>query len=242
MYQFNMSVGKANARWYSAIEKPLTIKLRALDGVVASGDNGRRVEISVACESDRRARAEKIIRQTLVEMYLTVVKYEYLAGVLKIPGLSSGGFKLLLHTLVVFDCEAESELVEQSLVLKDCLALDGFFYFRLDELKKRWDEIVQLASSNSIYLSREETLNELLKFLMSAVAPKIPKLSVLSVDNRYHVSGRFQNSDFEFRFLSPDKLLIYLINAAPLELTLDGEFPDKQVYRKIVSIFEGKSV
>ncbi|MCL2797946.1 MAG: hypothetical protein FWD58_07835 [Firmicutes bacterium] len=240
MYQFNMSVNQKNAGWFSAIEKTLAIKLRALDGVVASKDEGQRVEISIACENGRRSEAEAVISRTLSEMYLTVCKYEYLHAALKIPSLARQSYKILIHTLVVFDREAESEIVEKNLVLGDYLALDGFFYFRLGELKKRWDEIAQLASSNSLYLSREETLNELLKFLMSAVTPKIPKLSISVDAGHYNVSGRFQNSDFEFRITSADKLLIYLINAAPLELTLDGKFPDERLYKRIVSIFDGK--
>ena len=240
MYQFNMSVNQKNAGWFSAIEKTLAIKLKALDGVVASKNGGQRIEISIACESDRRSEAEAVIQNTLMEMYLTVCKYEYLHTALKIPALGEQSYKILIHTLVVFDREAEGEIVEKNLALNDYLALDGFFYFRLSELKKRWDEIAQLASSNSLYLSREETLNELLKFLMSAVTPKIPKLSVSVDSGRYHVSGRYQNSDFEFRIHSADKLLIYLINAAPLELTLDGKFADERLYKRIVSIFDGK--
>jgi len=240
MYQFNMSVNKKNAGWFSAIEKVFTIKMRALDGVVAFKDNASRIEISAACESERRGEAEEVIKHTLREMYLTVCKYEYLAGVLKIPALSRDSFKILIHTLVVFDREAENEIIENNLVLNDCLALDGFFHFRLGELKKRWDEIAQLASHNSLYLNHEETLNELLRFLISAVTPKIQKLSVSVSEGCYNVTGRYQNSNFEFRLLSPEKLLVYLINVAPLELTLDGEFSDERLYKRIVSIFDGK--
>ena len=236
-----MSVNQKNTGWFSAIEKTLSIKLKALDGIVASKNNGLRVEISVACENAHRACAESIIKKTLRDMYLTVCKYDYLRDSLRLPALSEESYKILLHTLVVFDREAECEIIEKSLMLNDYLALDGFFHFRLGELRKRWDEIAQLASSNSLYLSREDTLNELLKFLMSAVAPKIQKLSVSALADRYNVTGQYGNSEFEFHIFSPDKLLIYLINTAPLELTLDGEFTDKRLHKRIVSMFDGKS-
>ena len=242
MYQFNMSVDKKNAAWFLSVEKVITIKMKAFDGVVAAKCNKARMEISVACESMHRAAAEEIIKNTLREMYLTVCKYEFLANTFKLPFLSEESYKILLHTLVVFDREAENEIIERNLVLNDYLALDGFFNFRLTELKTRWEEIAQLASNNSVYLNHEETLNELLKFLMSAVTPKIQKLAVSVLPDYFNVKGKYQNSSFEFRILSPEQLMIYLINIAPLELTLDGDFEDQNLYKRIVSIFDGKTV
>ena len=241
MYQFNMSVDKKNAGWFLSVEKIFTIKMKGLDGVVASKANKARTDISVACESGRRAEAVEIIKKTLGEMYLTVCKYDYLADALKIPFLSEESYKILLHTLVAFDREAESEIIEKNLAINDYLALDGFFNFRLGELRGRWDEIANLASSNSLYLNHEETLNELLKFLMSAVTPKISKLSILALSDHYSVTGQYKSSRFTFRICSPEQLMIYLINIAPLELTLEGEFSDEKLYKRIVSIFDGKS-
>ncbi|MCL2062123.1 MAG: hypothetical protein FWH03_05830 [Firmicutes bacterium] len=236
-----MSVDKRNARWFSSIEKVFTIKMKALDGVVASKVNPARIEISVACESIHRRNAEEIIKKTLSEMYLTVAKFDYLESALKMPFISEDSYKILIHTLVAFDREAEYEIIEKNLTLNDYLALDGFFYFRLGELRSRWDEIAALACNNSLYLNNEETLNELLKFLMSAVTPKIQKLSVAVKRDSYNVTGSYKNSSFEFRIGSPEQLLIYLINIAPLELTLEGEFSDEKLYKRIVSIFDGKS-
>ena len=215
--------------------------MKALDGVVASKDSLARIEISAACENSHRSEAMDIIKKTLTEMYLTVCKYEYLENLLKIPLLSEHSYKILIHTLVAFDREAESEIIESNLLINDYLALDGFFYFRLSELKKRWDEIAQLASNNSLYLNHEETLNELLKFLMSAVTPKIQKLSVFAAQDYFNVSGHYKSSHFEFKILDPEQLMIYLINVAPMELILEGDFMDNKLYKRIVSIFDGKT-
>jgi len=241
MYQFNMSVDKAHAAWFSSIDKVLTIQMKALDGVMADKLCETRVEVSVACENAQKSEAKKIIKKTLTEMYLTVVKFEYLKNSLKIPYLCDMSFSILLHTLVAFDREAETEIIDKNLKITDYLALDGFFNFRLCELKKRWDEIAELASNNARHLHQEETLNELLKFLMSAITPKIPKLSISVLSDHFNVSGQYKNSRFEFRILNPEQLMIYLINVAPLELTLEGEFADKKLYNRIVSIFDGKS-
>ena len=241
MYQFNMSLDAKWASWFSQIEKVLAIQLKALSGVVASTTNGNRLEVSIACENANKLEAKRILKNTLTEMYLTICKFEYLDNALNLPHLSDTSRILLLHTLVAFDKEAEQEIVEKALVIKDYLALDGFFNFKLGELKDRWDDIAQLASSNARFLHVEETLNELLKFLMSAITPKIQKLCISVLADHFNVKGKYKNSNFEFRIPSAEQLMIYLINVAPIELTLEGDFSDEALYNRIISIFDGKS-
>ncbi|MCL2847869.1 MAG: hypothetical protein FWE13_03870 [Firmicutes bacterium] len=227
--------------WITAVEKVLVLQFKGIDGVVATSENIGRIVLSIACERDKKPEAKKIISSVLKEMYLTRVKYEYLKYRLKITQLSEMSSNLLLHSLVAFDRESEGEIIERELKFGDCISLEGFFNFRLGELKERWNEIASLATNNAIHLHQDETLNELLKFLMSAVTPKIQKLSIEAVDNRFSVKGLYKKNHFEFSFFSSDQLMIYLINVAPLELTLEGEFSDKKLYNRIVSIFDGKS-
>jgi len=241
MYQLNITVDKEHESWYKSIEKVLKIQVKEINGVIANRTIGTRLEISIACENSFKAKAKTIVKKTLSELYLTLVKYEYLEGKVKITGLPKDSFSILIHTLVAFDREAEEEILRSILSIEYNFALDGFFNFRLGELKQRWNDIAQLASNNAIYLGNEETLNELLKFLMSAVTPKIQKIVVSVLADHFNVTGRYKNSKFEFRIFSPEQLLIYLINVAPLELTLEGEFEDKRLYNRIVSIFDGKS-
>ncbi|MCL2375601.1 MAG: hypothetical protein FWC82_03675, partial [Firmicutes bacterium] len=59
--------------------------------------------------------------------------------------------------------------------------------------------------------------------------------------NIYNIKGEYNKSNFEIKINSAEKLMIYLINIAPLELVLEGEFSDKQLYKRITSIFDGKS-
>ena len=236
-----MSVDNRQKQWFNSIEKVLSIQLKAISGVIASREVDKRTEVSIACESNFKSDAKKLIKKTLTEMYLTVVKYEYLETALKMPHLDSDSYSILLHTLVAFDRETESEIISKELKIDNYLALEGFFNFRLGELKTRWDEIAELASNNARHLHKEETLNELLKFLMSAITPKIKKLSISVLAGHFNVSGEYKKSRFEFRILTPEQLMIYLINVAPLELILEGEFSDKNLYNRIVSIFDGKS-
>jgi hypothetical protein len=143
-------------------------------------------------------------------------------------------------TLVAFDRDCERELIEKPLKIADNLALDGFYNFRLSELKKRWNDIAELAVSNSVYLNDDETLNELLRFLMSAISPKIMRLDVIKGERQYNIRGRYKESGFEYSVISPEQLMAYLINIAPVELTLHGGAWDDKLYKRLVSVFDAK--
>lgn len=242
MFQFHMSINKSYIEWFNSIEKVLSIKLKSHSAIMASKLNGSRLDISIACETNHKTDVVQIIKSSISDMYLTVCKFNYLNEKLFLPYLKDDSKNILLHTLVAFDRECEASIIEENLVLDNSFALDGFFNFRLKDLKKRWDEIVDLAKNNAMHLSNEETLNELIRFLMSAVAPKIQKLDLSFSQGEFCIKGNYENSNFEYKIVNKEQLLYYLINVAPIEINIYGKNFDSSVYNKIVNIFDVKNI
>ncbi len=240
MFQFNLSVDEANASWFWDMEKVLTHKIKAFGAVAAVKEESKRLNISVACENEFKNEVVFCIKDCVAEVFLSVVKLQYLKKTLVLPHLKKEAYRILLHTLVAFDRDLEKELILQNLKISDHIALDGLMNFKLTELKKRWNDIAELAANNSAYLNNDETLNELLKFLMSSISPKVNKLEVTKNPSDYGVSGKFNEKDFEYKLVSPEQLLLYLINAAPLELVLKGDFEDDILFKRLVCIFDAK--
>jgi hypothetical protein len=241
MYQFNMSIDKKREHWFYDAEKVFNARIKGAGGIAAAKRSGGRLNVSVACENDFKAAITAVLREHLTEILLGAAKTEYLEEALVLPALKNESYKILLLTLVVFDRDCERKLIDKSLRLSDRLALDGFFNFKMTELKKRWNDIAELAASNSRCLAGEDALNELLRFLMSAVTPKVTRLEVIKSDDRYRIKGALGDSGFEYSVADSDRLLAYLINIAPVELTLRGSFDDDKLYRRLVGIFDAKS-
>lgn len=237
MYQFNMSIDSGKAHWFESAEKIFGRKVKACGGITASKESDGRLNVSVACENENKQKIIAVIRECIAEIFLTTVKLDYLTTALNMPLLKSDAYKMLLHTLVAFDRDTEREMIRDALDIGDNLALDGFFNFRLADLRKRWDDIAELAVSNSVYLRSDDTLNELLKFLMSAISPKVRKLEIVKRNGYYSVKGN-SDGEFEYRICSPEQLMVYLINIAPLELTLRGSFENDEIFDRITGIFD----
>lgn len=242
MYQFNMSVDAVNKAWILDIEKVLSLKVKSCSGLIALKESAKRLNLSIACENKYKNDIVIVLKDCITEIFLTVVKRGYLSEKLNTLHLKHEAFKILLHTLVAFDRDMEKEIIIRNLKFIDNLALDGLFNFKLFELKKRWDDIADLAVNNSSFLNNDETLNELLKFLMSSISPKINKLEVIKQKNQYFVSGEYLEKSFEYSISSSEQLMMYLINIAPLELVLKGNFEDDKLYKRLVCIFDAKEL
>lgn len=239
MFQITLSVDNSRADWLYSLDDVIGNKLNHCIAVSALNVSGRRLYCSFGCESGTRALLIDALNECLVEMFGVVGKFDFIKRNLML-GLPQPNFELLLHTLVAFDRENEHKLLKKLVSVEDGMALDGFFNFRLGELKERWLEICKLTRNNGAYLYDDETYNELLRFLISAVNPKINKLTVCEKEGKYRLTGSLKNSVLDLDIRSSAELMYYLIDLAPLELVIDGGISNRELSRRLVGIFDAK--
>lgn len=239
MYQITLSVDSSKAEWLYSVDDIIKNKLNDCNAVSAISISGHRVYCSFGCESESRQHLLGSIKDCLVEMFGVVCKFDFIKRNLSIE-LPKLNYELLLHTLVAFDRENEHKLLCKLIRVEDGMALDGVFNFKLGELKKRWLEICDLTRNNGAYLYDDETYNELLRFLISAVNPKINKLTVCELDGKYRLTGSLKNSMIDLDIGNSSELMYYLIDLAPLELVIDGGISNNELSKRLIGIFDAK--
>ncbi len=239
MFQLTVSVDSSKADWLYSIEDVIDKKLKECNAVSALNVFGNRLYCGFGCETEYRTQMLAAIKECLIEMYAVVSKFDYIKHNLPLS-LPKFRYEMLVHTLVAFDRENERKLLRKILHVQDGMALDGVFNFALGELKERWSEICKLTRSNGMYLHDDETFNELLRFLISAVNPKINKLTVCEYDGKYRLTGSFKNSDLDLDACDGTELMYYLIDLAPLELVIDGGISNMELNKRLVGIFDAK--
>ena len=169
-----------------------------------------------------------VVKECLVDMYGVVCKFDFIKRNLSI-NLPQMNYELLLHTLVAFDRENERKLLNKTVRVEDGMTIDGIFNFRLGELKERWLEICNLTRNNGAYLYDDETYNELLRFLISAVNPKINKLTVCEKEGKYRLTGSLKNSVLDLDVGNSSELMYCLVDLAPLELVIEGRISNREL-------------
>ncbi len=240
MFQLTVSVDDAKADWLYSVEDVMKNKLNSCSAVSAVSHVGRRIYCVFACEPSEKTSMLSALKEGLIEMYAVFIKFDYIKRnlFLELPQLR---YEILLRTLVAFDRENERKMLNKIVRVEDGMSLDGYFNFRLGELKERWLEICKLTKSNGMYLYDDETYNELLRFLISAVNPKINKLTVHETDGKYSLTGALKSGELNLSACDGVQLMYYLIDLAPLELVIDGGITNVELFRRLVGIFDAKT-
>lgn len=241
MYQLNLSLANENLKWFYSISEVLEYRIKSAGGVMAYTISAYRTGIHFACENFNKDMLIAAVKATLVDMFSHICKLDYISSRLNISGLSDRENRLLWHTLVVFDRESEQTLIENAFEVEDGMAIDGIFRFKLTELKNRWKEICTLTKENSFFLIDEPTFFELLRFLISAVNPKVRTLTLRQDGNEYIVTGMSDAEGLKLS-LTKDELVFYLVDFAPLELVLLGEFSDSALKAQLQMLFDAKPI
>lgn len=113
-------------------------------------------------------------------------KYEYFNRRLPLPMLSKSLRRILLTALVAADYQEDRAYIAKRLRGFSQYCLDGVFHFRLQELKKRWDGIVEYIPTDM----NESATDGFLEFLVEDGEGKLYVKSGKVYDSEYRPLSR----------------------------------------------------
>ena len=238
MFQLTISVNSSNTAVCSAFIKNIIYSKVTDYSVCINSQMSGMVYVCFGAEQRNKNKIISTVKECLVKVYLTVIKKEYMEKHLRIFHASKVSQLLLLNTLVAFDRVSEDSLLRDELELGTNFNIDGFFNFRMTELKNRWRDVCKLASEHSEYLSSEDTVNELLKFLITAVNSKVSKAEIRQDGNSIEVVEYASETPQLITFDDYEQLMLYLIDTAPKKIIIKGYLKNKYYRERISHIFD----
>ena len=117
--------------------------------------DGEHTEIAFKTEREYCPYVRKFAEGHIADVIAVGYKYEYFEKRLTLPLLSKLQKRLLLTALVAADYRDDRAYVIRRIRGCQCYCLDGMFHFRLQELKKRWDGIVDYVPKDMGEMSLE---------------------------------------------------------------------------------------
>lgn len=237
MFEIRLTVSAANSAW-TAGDTELKQNIELAGGQAAISDVFGRHVIEITCGLREKAQVVKLIKEFLGEIYCLNLKRKYLLDRLRLPMLQNLSKEIFIRTLIAFDRERDAELVAESVRLEREFSIDGFYYFRLKELNDRWSEIAKLTEDNAALLYDESALNLLLKFLLSAVAPKSETVRILEKNGCYIMKA--SDAPLGERPLSSGELMLELVDIAPMEIVFENKITDGKLLLRLSNIFDVK--
>ena len=222
MWEISISVNDAKNGCINNLAAQIEPYLKRANGVMARGAAGNRSVLSLACEDAGRKTLADALRGVITEIIVTDFKYDYIFENSRLPNTNPVNYNAFLKALVAFDSEFDRDLVIKKLSLSKELMLDGFFNFRLKELRERWKEICELANDNSGYLSFPDTFLELLKFLVDTIGSRAGEVRVYARKNVLKIDDCETLEPFDGENLpalliglKPGKIIIYDAGVLP---------------------------
>ena len=153
------------------------------NGVITKFINNNYIKILIAIPIIERFKIHNNIREKIAETILVNFKREYILSKLNFDITKAIDMQIFLKALVVFDSETDKAIIYERLKFDSNLIVNSFINFKLSFLKRKWEELIDLANDNYIYLLNKDSFLELIKFLIS------------NLEYRYYVINIFTKKD-----------------------------------------------
>ncbi|MBO7528029.1 MAG: hypothetical protein J6T74_09125 [Clostridia bacterium] len=179
MWEFCISLSDKNLAISKKIYMALKEYCKNYNGIVTTYERCGNISILLSCEECDSARLKHYIENLIADVIVEDYKLKFLSENLTLYNLDEISKKAFMQALVSFDKESDKYIVENHLDLSNSLDLEAFYFFKLGALREKWKELVGIANDNKSYLSSNDTLVELLKFLVDNLELKNETINLM---------------------------------------------------------------
>lgn len=194
-------------------------------GIVVNVFSCQNYKVLIAVPFEFKKRVAIFLCEKLAEIILTIYKKEYILKGLKFDKPKTTIMNVFLQTLFCFDSDIDKQIILERIKLNDKFYLGSFIDFRLKFLKCKWNELINLANDNIMYVINDESFLELIKFLISNLEHRVYAVNIFSKENCYllcDIEGKVINDFLLDKNIVYDdgKLLTSLIALNPEKIIL----------------------
>lgn len=139
---------------------------------------------------------------------------------------------IIKESLFCFDEEYDKNIIGQVLTLNESLNIEGFYNFKLVELKDKWQHLIELIKNNYQILNSYVVNLDLTRYLLSELDNKIEKVCLYQDGKKYFLKT-VDNENLKFKKINYSKkqnfkdMLKSLITLSPKNIILCSEMKDK---------------
>lgn len=177
MYEATVSVTKENEHLLEYVKEQMLPALNEVDGIVTAVEEKFYGFFSLACADTYRFQVQRRLLETVSQALTLGYKNIYVRNLLNIDK-NSFYQNVLVNTICIFDNDYDRQAISRVLDTDKPICLDGYFNFRLDNVKRKWQEITKLVSDNFYVLSDSKMIIEFLQYLLESTPSKAKKMSV----------------------------------------------------------------
>lgn len=200
MWELSINISDKNIQASKKIYLALKDFCKSYSGIVTTYERCGCISILVSANESDVSRFKHFVKNLLADVICEDFKLKYLQENLNLPNLDDISKNAFMQALLSFDKESDKYIVFRLLEIGNSIDVEAFYYFKLNSLKTKWKELVQIANDNKAYLSSNETLVELLKFLVDNLEIKNDTINLVQEN------GKVFFYDINFKILKQNNL------------------------------------
>ncbi len=222
-YSINFSLSKQD--WAYKIQDNCRQATKDCGGVSTIVVSNSGTKLLFAGDINTKYQLKPVIMQHLANYIILDYKYNYLVSKFKFKVTSDINMQAFIKALVVFDSEIDKDIIIQNLRPLSKVDIDSFCRFRLKILHTKWQDLINLANDNFVYLLSTDTFIELLKFIISNLDYRTKEVNIHFDKNGFKLldvnNKPIQDTMLDYTVGYNDALLITsLITLSPRRINL----------------------
>jgi len=183
MYEQTLNVEKNNSHLLTYIKGQMEPTLHQIDGISTEIDDNYRSYYTMACSDTYRFQISRAITSAVCEALSLGYKNVYVRQLLDVD-YDNFYQNVLVNTICIFDSEYDKQFISRIMSDSATVCLDGYYNFKMSQVKRKWQDISKLVSDNDFILTDNELIIEFLQYLLESMNTKEQTLSVsLDADN-----------------------------------------------------------
>lgn len=241
MSEITITVSRDKRSWIEGDFRRLSndlIKAGARTGV---SENALATALTVIFGKEQRRTVLGKVKNYLAEVYCARVKREYLEHGIPKTGIDGQKRETLIRALTTFDGDNDRRVILSELKICGVFSIDGFYNFKMQALRRSWNDLCSLAKENMPLAAGNDYAYELLlRFLLSTVEPKSETVKVVFGERGYNIET--DDNSLMKKELTASELIDSLVDIAPVEIVCDNSVVDGKLISRLSGIFDIKRV
>ena len=239
MWEFCISINNKQQSIINFIIGKLNNEVRDCNGVMTHLNKGIYTDIMIACNHYEKNRLIIALQDVISQVICFFYKKNFLMQNLKINIVDNVSREAYISALLYFDIETDNYIVNKYLEIDKKINIESFFNFRLQPLKQKWQELVEISNQNEIYLYKDDTFLELIKFLIDNIEVKNDAVNIMPLDKSYGIFDSKFDIIEPSNDMSEEKLVTDLIALSPKSINIYcSEILSNKIKTLICKLFE----
>lgn len=236
MFELSFSIQINKQRYLAQLNKNLCAEIKADGGIITRHNNAGRSYIVIAGPKYKKEYYKSKILDILVSIIINNYKYEFFKNYLDLDN-NKLLHQLFLKSVIIFDYDLDKEFIKSKIEIIDEICIDSFFFFKLQELKSKWERTAYLIKQNNIALS-DESIFEIIKKLIDVTENRVLKVDIFANKKNIKMKNANTKKLFKNNKSGHIKLLEEIIRNNPqkINFTVSQNITD---FDELIEILQG---